>query len=117
MRSVRKATLNDADVERIRSVFERLVGRDEDDLTRITFENGDVFILRYLAESDEDDTPQSERDLVGAWDGSIVATHNLEADRRRSFVPGSGVIFYGSEVAKIEDELTGEILFSRTPGS
>ncbi len=107
--------MNDADVERIRSVLDRLVDDGEDSLSRITFENGEVFTLKYIADIEEESDPISARDLVGAWSGSIVAAQNLEENRRKLFVPGSGIIFAGSEIAMIEDELTGEILYSRAP--
>lgn len=105
--------MNDADIDRVRSVLERLVGNDDADLVRITFESGEAFVLRYVAEIDEEDRPEEDRDLVGAWSGLIVAAENLDARRGRLFVPGSGIIFVGSEITKIEDELTGEVLFSR----
>ncbi len=109
------AILNDADVARIRTVLDRMVESNEDELIRVTFETAESFIFSNIAGFDEEDLPHEERDLVGAWSGLIAAVHDLPEDSRKFFVPGSAAVFYGSEITRIEDEVTGEVLFSRAP--
>ncbi len=105
--------MSNADADWIRSVFERLVGSGADILTRITFESGNIFVLNYLSEWEEDDVPEAERDRVGAWAGAIVGSENLSDWHAKLFRAGSGIVFAGSEIVRIEDELTREVLFSR----
>jgi hypothetical protein len=98
--------MTEADNDYLRTVLDRYVERIESAAVRITFNNGEVFVLRYLSEVDEPDE-------IGVWSGAIVECENVRPERARLFVPESGIDFAGSEIAELEDAETDEVLFSR----
>ena len=100
-----------ADTDHLKFVLDRFVGAPSESTLRITFASGEVFVLRNLSEV-EDDAPEDERDEVGLWSGEIVARTNLDPERAKLFVVGSGIDFAGSEVVEVMDEETAEVLYS-----
>jgi hypothetical protein len=104
--------LNNADVDFIRSVLDRYVAGPRDHALRIRLLNGETFVLSSIIEVDEESAGY-DLDPVGTWSGLIVERECVSPARERLFVPGSGVDFAGSDIDEIEDEQTGEMIFSR----
>lgn len=113
MNKTKDSDLNEVDADFLRSVMDRYVGGPAGVALRVTLSNGVVFVVRNLSEV-EHDRPESEHDTVGAWSGEILETENLDSKEARLFPDGSGVDFSGSEIVELEDEETGEIVFTRS---
>ena len=112
MTNAKGTDITELDADYLRSVLDRYVGSQNDPLLRITFTNGEIYVIRYLAEVNEE-AAGYEPDAAGIWSGDIVACENLAPERAKLFVPGSGCDFSGSEVYEIEDDVSGECLFTR----
>lgn len=93
--------------------MESYVGAKMSRSLRITLRSGEVFVLRSFSEV-PGDSSGSAANYVEAWSGEIVTAHNLSPKRAKLFVPGSGLDFFGEDVAEIREEETSHVLFSRT---
>ena len=90
-----------------------LLGVVGDNEIRITFRDGEIFILRFVTEVIECEEDMDRRSTVGGmWSGEIVETRNVAPERERFHRPGSRVDFEACDVSEVSDELTARVLWS-----
>lgn len=92
--------------DRLRFVLQRF----GDGPLRITFSDGEVFVVRCVSELPDD---EGEQGASGSWSGEVVATANLSPKRERLFVSQSGVDFKAADVLEVVDDRSSKVLYTR----
>jgi hypothetical protein len=90
-----------------------LLGHVGDNEIRITFKDGEVFVLRFVTTVVECEEGTAGRSVPGdTWSGEIVDTPGLSPERARFHRPGARVDFKASDVQEVNDELSSRVLWS-----
>jgi hypothetical protein len=91
--------------------IKQILEASDDSVVRITFRDGDVFVLETDHEVDFE-TYQED----GRWLCYIVeAVSGKHPDFHRLFKPGSGLDIFEQDILEIRDEATDKLLYTTNP--
>jgi hypothetical protein len=105
--------IRDRTTKRIKGVGVDLLSQVGDNEIRITFSDGEVFVLRFITRVVECEDEVDHRSTTGeTWSGEIVEAHGLTPERARFHRPGARVDFKMADVDAVSDELSSRLLWS-----